>query len=425
LKLGNHTLKYLLLPFMLIIAAWAGIFYYQMIDEIYDSIDDGLENTRMLIVERAARDSSILLKSEFAEGNYTIREVAAGTYPKDTYHDTMIYMVSEKDYEPVRVLHGFFSLYDKTYELHIISSMVEEDDLKEDLFYSILWLYLALLVSILLINRLLLKNIWQPFYSILEKLNSFRLGTSHLPESVPSRVTEFRALDAAVQDLMAHTTDIYNSQKQFIENAAHELQTPIAISMGKLELMVEKNDLDPSQVQHISHVIQALERMGRLNKSLLLLSKIENRQFIEKQELDIAVITEKISAEFHDFAAFKNVHIQQVNQETSSPVTVNMDLYLAEILISNLLKNAIIHNMEGGEVNIMVRPSKLTISNTSNGHALDPDNIFTRFYHTGHGSGNTGLGLAIVKAICDVYGFSVVYSYDGQQRFEVYFKTRA
>ena len=161
MKLINHTLTYLSVAFFFVIGVWAIIFYFNMLDEIYDSIDDGLENSKILIIQNVQSDTSLIRRTSFKESNYEIQEVSAerALRVRDVYMDSTLYMVNEKDYEPVRILKSVFRLQNgKYYELHIFSSIVEEDDLIEDLLYSLIWLYIILLASVLLINNVLLKK---------------------------------------------------------------------------------------------------------------------------------------------------------------------------------------------------------------------------------------------------------------------------
>lgn len=223
-------------------------------------------------------------------------------------------------------------------------------------------------------------------------------------------------LNDSVTSLVNHTLETYNSQKQFIENASHELQTPIAISINRLELLAEKNEMTEGNLETIGQVIQTLERLTRLNKSLLLLSKIENRQFEETETVSINKIFQDINEEFSDFAEFKNITI---SIHESGQLHAVMQKDLASILISNLMKNAIVHNHTSGTLDIEITGSYFEISNSGSAIALNKDSIFKRFHKDSDDKNNTGLGLAIVKAIVDLYGLQVEYSFDGKHRVKV------
>ncbi|MBK0403635.1 HAMP domain-containing histidine kinase [Adhaeribacter sp. BT258] len=421
MKLLNYTSAYFAGILLLIISIWAGLFYFSMLDEIYDSMDDGLENQKILVIRKASADTTILNQPEFEAGYFTIKEIPfpkAQTYT-DTYQDTLMYMENEEDYEPVRLLRtAFHHPNGRYYELQLITSMVEEDDLIADLLYSLVWLYLGLVASILLLNNFLLRKIWKPFYRLLERLQKFRLEDQQPLKTTKTNIEEFKLLNETVQKLIKSNIAAFNSQKQFIENASHELQTPLAISLNKLELLVENNNLSEAQLEILASIINNLERSTRLNKSLSQLSRIENRQFPEVAATNFNDLIKKQLEDLTDLAEHREVTLH-LEEQGNLQAQVNPDL--ANILITNLLKNAISHNISGGTVKVQVKPESLTVQNTGSGNALDPQQIFNRFYKGEQNSGSTGLGLAIVKAITDLYGFRIEYSFqDGKHRFTVY-----
>ncbi len=418
MKLLNHTLTYLSVAFFLVIGIWAAILYFNMLDEIYDSIDDGLENLKTLIIEKTRRDSTIIHTTDFRESNYAIREILPGQahVARDVYLDSTRYLVNEDDYEPVRVLKTAFRAHGKSYELTIASSMVEEDDLISSLLYSIIWLYVILLAIILITNNILLKRIWKPFYSMLEHLKRFNLES---PQPIPApdtRVTEFRMLHESVTTLIDHATETFNNQKQFIENASHELQTPLAISINKLELLMETESRSEADVQEVTSVIRTLERLTKLNKTLLLLSKIENRQFQDRTLVNISDIIIRAVADLSDLADFKSVTVT-IHREGNLVLDVNPEL--AVMLISNLLKNAIVHNEAEGIVNVVITSTAIAFENSGTPHPLDASQLFDRFYKVNASNTSTGLGLSIVKSIADYYGLILKYHFNGRHQFVV------
>lgn len=417
MKLINHTLTYLSIAFFFVIGIWALIFYFNMLDEIYDSIDDGLENSKILIIQNVESDTALIRRTSFKESNYEIREVSPerAMSVRDIYLDSTLYMINERDYEPVRILKSGFRLQNgKYYELHIFSSMVEEDDLIEDLLYSLIWLYTILLASVLLINNVLLKKIWGPFFQILERLKNFSIESPQELASPKTKVYEFKMLDDSVTTMVNRTRAAFTGQKQFIENASHELQTPLAISINKLELLAEKDTTTEAQAEEISSVIQALERATKLNKTLLLLSRIENRQFSDRSSVDMTELTRKMISELSDLAEFKSVSISLMDEAS---LTCEMNPELASIMLSNLIKNGIIHNHQGGTVAVRISSSSIVIENTGDSTALDESQIFKRFYKNSALNTSTGLGLSIVKSIAELYGFKLYYQYNGKHAF--------
>lgn len=414
MKLLNQSVKYLSLSILLIVSIWSVVFYISMLDEIEDSIDDGLANYKLLVIQKAAGDSTVVTKSTFDESNYAIQGIspAVALAMKDRYVDTLMYMQDENDMEPVRMLTTAFQNNNRYYQLKVINSMVEEDDLIEDLFWSALWLYIILVVSIIIINNLVLQKLWTPFYSLLNQLQQFRLGKSKQLPQITTHTREFNDLKNAVNALLQHSVETYNQQKQFIENASHELQTPLAVATSKLELLLEKSNLSGTEAESISEVLQMLERMSQLNKSLLLLTKIENKQFFQNEPVNINTLARQCISNLEDFAAYKAVRIQLTEAAQTS---IHINTSLASTVLLNLIKNAIIHNRAGGEVSIHITENALTICNTGAATPLDAAHIFQRFYKADAAAKGTGLGLAIIKAICNLYGFTIRYNYNNQQ----------
>ncbi|MGV3585389.1 MAG: sensor histidine kinase [Adhaeribacter sp.] len=420
MKLLNYTTSYLAGILLAIILVWAAIFYFNMLDEIYDSMDDGLENQKILVIQKAARDSTVLARRDFEDGYYRLKEIsfAQAQHRKDIYQDTLMYMLNEQDFEPIRMLTTVFSYQNRFYELRVITSMVEEDDLIEDLLFALLWLYLGLIASILVLNNILLKRIWQPFYKLLQRLQEFRLEEPTQLVAEPTQVAEFKLLNSTIEKLLQKNIETYTSQKVFIENAAHELQTPLAISLNKLELLAESQNLQEDQLTQIGAVMQNLERLTRLNKSLLLLSKIENKQFGPVEEVNINEAIQKVVADFADQATYRNITVQ-VQEAAICQQKLNPDLAL--ILIMNLIKNAIMHNVPGGVVNISIDENSFVIQNSGKPEPLNSQKLFNRFYKNTDSPGSTGLGLAIAKAIADLYQFRITYEYQQLHQIAVYF----
>ncbi|MBP9140810.1 MAG: HAMP domain-containing histidine kinase [Chitinophagales bacterium] len=397
-----------------------------MLNEIKDSIDEGLENYKRLIIQNASQDSTILEQHAFDENFFSIqkRSKKQAFSIRDRYIDTLLYMQDDDDKEteaePVRMLITAFELKGQYYELKVANSMVEEDDLIESLLHDTIWLYVSLIIGIILINNFVLKKLWKPFYALLNQLKNFRLGKTQALPSVKTKTKEFTDLQNVVNVLLQHTTQTYEQQKQFIGNASHELQTPLAIATNKLELLIEKGDLQNEQAENIAEVMGIIERLVRLNKSLLLLTKIENKQFLDNQTVSLNEIVRKNVSDLEEIALFKNVKFY-VNE--TAQLSVQMDASLANVIISNLLRNAIFHNIPNGSVTLLITDKAVKISNTGSGQMLDKNLTFTRFYKPNNQTSGTGLGLAIVKAISDAYNFKVSYSFENSQHcFQIFFR---
>ena len=331
-----------------------------------------------------------------------------------------MYRLNEDDLEPVRILHTLFEQQNNYYKLTIISSLVEEDDLIEDSLWSVIWLFLILVISIIIINNIVLRKIWRSFYDILNQLKTYRLDKNGTTINVKTNTKEFVELQNASNILIKHSKDAYTSQKQFTENASHELQTPIAIIINKLELLLESELLKEKDAKTIVEVLNISDRLKKINNSLLLLAKIENKQFLEQKNISLNQLSKELLSDLKELVEFKKIDIN-VEEINECYVTINSSL--AEILISNLIKNAIFHNKKNGTILLNFSENKFTICNSGSSTALNPKTIFYRFEKNTTNNKSTGLGLAICMAICNSYGISLTYQFtENKHCFTVDFK---
>ena len=421
MKLLNYTSTYFSIMLLGLISIWAVVFYFAMFDEIYDSIDDGLEHRKMLLIARADNDFALLDKPQYDEYLFTIKKVDYNKYRdfKDTYKDSAMYMLNEKDYEPVRLLKSVFKKNDEYYKISVITSMVEEDDQIKNLLKYTIILYAVLVISILLLNNLFLRKVWKPFYRILDQLKLYQLESREPIQYQATKIEEFVLLNESIKKLLNRAQQSYANQKQFIENASHELQTPLAIAINKLELLFEDETLSDAQAQTLQQALENLERLTRLNRSLLLLSKIENNQFQNRESVNLEIVLAKILADFSEMLTHKD---QYVIFDVENQTFKNANADLIYILFSNLLKNSIVHGQSDTEISMKLTDKYFVISNHSQIESLADEAIFERFRKIGNYKNSTGLGLSISKSIAEKFGFTLEYYFqDGQHHFRINF----
>lgn len=420
MKLQNYTLRYLAITLLLVIPIWAGIFYAHILDEVHDNIDDDLKNSKIMIMRHVFTDKKILNSPEFGINKFTIKPLPKGNYPhKDKLFTSSEFMEYDNEEEPIRVLKTIFNDdNENSYELIIKASIVEEDDLLADLFLSLIALYIMLVITILAVNHLLLKKIWKSFHIILGNIKEIKLGTGSKLKAINSPIDEFNILANEVETMLNRNENIYSSQKQFIENASHELQTPLAISINKLELFAENATLSEEQMIEIGKITDTLNRLTRLNKSLLMLSKIENQQYPEEEDVNFNKLISILTEDYSDLADFKKVKITIIENDTLH-FTMNKGLAIA--LISNLLKNALIHNHSQGFVNFTINKNDILISNSGINSPLNSELIFNRFYRHTTTNESTGLGLPLVKSIIANYSITIEYLFNESHNFKINF----
>ncbi|HTI12622.1 MAG TPA: HAMP domain-containing sensor histidine kinase [Puia sp.] len=296
----------------------------------------------------------------------------------------------------------------RLYTVSVSMSEEETEDLLEWIMLITAAMILLLLGCLFLANRLLLRRIWQPFYGTLEAMRQFNLSSRKPLPARDSGIEEFRNLDTAVEQMTGKILKDYEMLKNFTDNASHEMQTPLAIINSKLDLMIQDQGLGEGHLRQLQAMYDAVGRLSKLNQSLLLLTKIENNQFEHTDPVALASLIEEKLVLFEDLIKARGLTVDTRLDNGN----LRMNTYLADILLNNLLINAIRHNQHEGEITIRLSENDLSISNTGLALPFDPATIFDRFTKGSHSDG-TGLGLAIVKQICDNYGFPLSYARQG------------
>lgn len=411
MKLIQYTNRTLFLLLFFLIGIWGVFFYFAIIDEIMDETDDRLENYREIIVNKMLVTPGLLKSEENIMDSYTIRPITneeAAKY-EEKFYDSMLYIDTEDDYDPVRVMKSCFLASDGNYyELELKISTLERDDMVEAIFKYLITLYILLLFCILLGTYFVLRKSFKPLHKLLYWLDEVVPGKPVPVLDNETKITEFRKLNESALAMSRRSEQAYQEQKQFIENAAHELQTPLAISRGKLELLAESRNLSEEQLIEIDELYRTLGRAVKLNKSLLLLSRINNGQYPDTSEININTLNHDLISDLTDIYEHKNIKLSVHEEETC---VVNMNESLALILISNLLKNAFVHTPVNGNMLVTINKDSFSVTNTG-GKALAPEKIFRRFYRDDMDKKESnGLGLAIVQSIVKLYGMNISYSY--------------
>ncbi len=297
--------------------------------------------------------------------------------------------------------------YYRGYTIDIFKSMEDTHKLILD-FFLVIWLVLVALVVILIsLNIYISKKIWVPFYTILNRLSQYNINENLRLNLTPTGIREFDQLNRVLNSMSDRIRADFLNLKEFTEDASHEIYTPLSIIKSKLELLFQSENLTKEQFQNIHTIYEAVSRLARLNKSLLLISRIQNQQYPEVKEINLTYIIEKFLIHFKEVIQQKNIDIiKHYNDQTS--VMMNPDL--ADILISNLLGNAFKHNVQNGFITIELNARDLIITNTGSEIITDPENLFKRFRKGNISVESSGLGLSIVKKIATLYEMDISYT---------------
>ena len=423
MKLVYRILLHLSWALSLLLAAWAVLFYFTLIDEINDEVDDALEARAEVIVKRVLAGRELPVPADEGNNGYFLHEVSpqyAAAQHHERYSDEEIFIPERDDKEPARVLRKLFrDGAGQWRELTVMTPTIEKDDLRESILRWMVCLYLFLLLMILLVTVIVLYRTMRPLYALLRWLDGYTVGARNAPLAVETSVTEFRKLNDAARRYAERAESSFERQKQFIGNASHELQTPLAVLGGRMEYMLDHAGLDEQTMGEVIQMQRTLGHIVRLNKTLLLLAKIDNGQFPEAEEVDVNALVRRTAEDMEEIYAYRSMRFALVDE---GPLTARMNPSLAGSVVANLLKNAFVHGDEGGEVTVRVAPRRFTVCNSGAGGPLDAGRIFDRFYQGTKKEGSTGLGLAVVDAVCRLYGLKVSYSYkEGRHCFAVDF----
>ena len=363
ISLKNYTLRYLTLAFLVILAVWAVVFYAYILDEVYDNIDDGLKDKKTLIIQNILRHPELLQVNEFGIEDFRVYPSQEDFSDRNIFSNAFFYMPFDDEDEPYRVLKtGFYDHDMNPYTLEIRTSTVEKDDLLFNLAVALGVLYVVLVISMYLINLLVINKIWKPFKGIVSAIRQYEVGSKTTLQPITTEVIEFNILHDNIQQMWQRNEVMFEEQKVFIENASHELQTPLAITLNKLELLCNDSSLTEKQLVQLSEVKQSLMRMTHLNKSLLMLTRIENQQYKQAEFISFQTLTTDIIEDLSDLIAFKSL---EVNIEEISDFQVEMNPDLARVLVSNLLRNAIKYTEKGGNIQILIEENRFQVKNTA------------------------------------------------------------
>jgi len=324
-----------------------------------------------------------------------------------TFSDTLVMHTQLERIEPHLKLEAIRNVSGRSYFISLYDVIVEPDDIKDGLVESLVTMYLILLAAVMIIGFISSYFILKPFNSTLLAIRKFALTESEQEVNFPkSGIKEFRRLNLFLEEMTTKVRSDYQSLKEFSENASHELQTPIAIIQGKLEVLLDAGKLSEEQITQISSAQNTLQRLKNLSTSLSVLTRIENKEFDKISSLNLSSTISEMLEEFKELIDLKSITL---TTDIETGVIIEVDEVLCGLLLTNLINNAIRHNWESGNIHVSLKGEALEVSNSGADLKVQPDELFQRFKKSNQASSSLGLGLAIVKKICDLYSFELEY----------------
>jgi signal transduction histidine kinase len=419
-KLLHKTLRAYLIFSVIVLLISAPLFYF-MIEKLYiEDADEALFLRKNEFIQYTVPN---VKQTDISIWNKMNRDVKIEEPTPSVFRDTIYYQhfydTLYKENEPYRILNTPVTIEGKPYTFSARINLVETDDLIKSIARLFAFILLFLLTGLYFITKRLSIHLWKPFYQTLDAIEQFEIDKTMETDFSKTDIEEFERLNQAILKLINKNTAIYNSQREFIDNAAHELQTPLAVFQAHIDVLMQRSDITQGQSDILTELNASISRLNKLNKNLLLLSKIERNQYVLTENILINSIFDKQSAFFIEQAEAKNI---AVKIDLLEQVSVKTNLVLAEILVSNLFLNAIQHNIQNGNIHITLSKQSLTFSNSGIKHPLSIDKLFQRFLKINPSSQGNGLGLSIVKKIADMNGWTVGYRYENDNHvFNIHF----
>lgn len=419
MKLLARTTVYFLIYASVV--AGAGTFvYYGFIRKIYYAYVDRTLSRRKLRVDKALRlhlrtPADLEFWHRLDHNVEFVPLKKAGARP--TFTVRMMYNELTDNIVPYRQLAAAVQFQGKPYRLELRTTMLDSQELLGRIGQAGALLFGALLVGLLILQHVLARRLWAPFYHTLGELQRYKLDQPQPLDLVSTHIPEFKVLNATLKRLLSRNQRIYHRQKEFTENAAHELQTPLAILRTKLDMLVQAPGLTEQQASHIEPMLDVTQRLTHLSRSLLLLAHLDQKLFFPTETVDVAATIRAQLGQLREQLAGVGLRLE-TNLVSALPVAANRSLI--DILVSNLLSNAIRHNVSGGEVRVALSTELLMVENTGRAQALPADQLFVRFRPGPERMpGSVGLGLSIARQICETCGFLLSYHYEDPGRHQM------
>ncbi|MCL7765004.1 HAMP domain-containing histidine kinase [Polaribacter sp. Z014] len=407
----KKTSKTFLLTGFILAFLSAVILYFYTKNLLKSEIEEELYSTEARVINALKNGSTSLSLPPVTE------VIITDHLKSKVLKDTLIYDPSQDEMELFRELSTFKKINGKNYKITVRNLVVESESFLVAIVISNILILVATFMFLFYFNRKKNLKLWHPFFKNLEQMKHFSLTSKEPIALIDSDVLEFSELKNEIILLTEKVKTDYENLKQFSENVSHEMQTPLAIIQAKIDNLINEHGINDKQFVQVTSIQKDIQRLKQLNKKITILTKIDNHQFIN---IEVVNLTKLINEKIENFKELKQVHLSLYSEKE---LTISMDSYLADILINNLISNAIKHSKKEEEITVYTNGSILSISNFGDKALVNPENIFLRFYKESNRKHSTGLGLAIVKKICDFYGFTPSYSFKEHQHiFSVRFK---
>jgi len=380
------------------------IFYFQLERMVDEEVTENLYIAKQSVENYVKTNNSIPENQFLFGGKFSLKNESQKT---EILCDTLIYNKNEDEYLPYKEL-VFTIKNDSTCVTARISlPMFESDDLIKTISTTLVIISVLLILVLFLVSGLISFRLWKPFLDTLNAINHYRANEKNPLVLQKSGTKEFAELNAVISEMTLKIEDNFRQLRSFTENASHEIQTPLTAIRLETEQLIQNTQIPENEIKMIHHIHNSALRLGKINESLLLLAKIGNDQFPQLDTVISTLLEEKLDL-FQDRITLKNL---KLTKEIKENISIHSSIVLAGILISNLISNAIRHNVEGGNINVKLTREFFEISNTGNPLPFDEDKLFQKFVRNIEKPDSSGLGLALVKEIAEKNKWKIHYHF--------------
>ncbi|RYZ98874.1 MAG: HAMP domain-containing histidine kinase [Sphingobacteriaceae bacterium] len=346
-----------------------------------------------------------------------VKQVTAGHSTSSIFRDTLIYDHLQKEYEGYYYLSQIKVIDNKHYYIKVMTTYIGWNAYLKTITLIFLGLTFLLVSAGIVVNYFISKRIWRPFLNNLTILKEHSIQAKSNLLLQRSDIDEFEQLNVVLHEYADRNRKEYVGLQEFTENASHELQTPISIIRARLESMSQM-PLNNDVANYVNDAKQALERLSKVNKGLLLLAKLTHDNFPDQQMLPVSAVLTGQVIQLEELFESRGLKLHQDIQKTA----IKASPHLFDILISNLLSNMVRHTNRGGFVAVKLDSDKLLFTNEGYPLPFPEKELFSRFKKNHNSSAGAGLGLSIINQICLVHKWRITHQYkEGRHNFTVWF----
>jgi len=403
----------LIATFSLFLFFIMGVIFFQVLKNIsISSLNRELGDLKELVEDSLEDNESDPFRTLPGIDSLWVQAVERAEQGGEFFGDTLMLDKKDMQFRTYRYLQFVTEKEHKLYKVIIYKSTTPTDKLVERVTLMMTLMVILFLAGIFIMNRLIFANLWKGFFEAIEKLKQFE-STKEPVILEEQDIQEFEELRQVLEVMTRRLARDYRELKEYTDHTTHELQTPLAVIKSKAELLIQSENLGEKEMQLLQAINTSVHQLSRLNSTLTLITRIENRQFTEKEKINLAGLLDRHLELLQEHIGLQGITVEKHYHDGGRILC--MDQGLADLLIANLLKNAIVHNMEGGKIVLETGAESLVIRNDGPPLGFRQEELFTRFVRNTRRAGSFGLGLSLVKKVCDTYQIEVEYSFDNQQ----------